>query len=195
VKLRIRTKRGVSREVKVFLLSDVFSYMADASVSPFLSLLVVNKLSPGNISFFGYILAYGLIVRSLFELPLARFTSVLDIKHKKNIVAFGTMFYGILIASLGFSPNILTVFLLQTLLSTTEALMYPLRWSVFTKVIDKGNEEMEWGLEDIVTNIPAALSAVAVGLISQSFGFEITFLLFGLMYVFSGISFYFIKRG
>jgi MFS family permease len=87
-----------------------------------------------------------------------------------------------------------TFSLSQTALGLIDATVYPIKWTMFTKLIDKGTEELAWGLEDLGSAfLPAVFTALA-GFLSASFGLRYAFLLFAILLIISGLTFFSIRQ-
>ncbi len=94
---------------------------------------------------------------------------------------------------MGFSVSIAQVFFFQTIISLIDAICYPLKWSIFTKIIDSNNQELEWSLEDVLSTLASATLAALGGYLTNWYGLTVIFIFFGISYSLSGLSFYFIK--
>lgn len=183
----------INTTVKYYLASNSLYYGSFDVINAFLSLLVTNKVSGGNVETMGLILGYAMLLRAVVELFLIKIIKIKEKNIQKNVVASSYVLYGILVIILGFSTSILHVFIIQTLLSIIDALAYPMKWTIFSIILDKNNAEQEWGLEDIISTAVSAIFAALGGILSVQFGLEAIFVIFGLLYLFSGVLFFPIK--
>lgn len=183
----------INRNVKFYLVSNSLYYGSFDVINAFLSVLVTSKVTGGNIELMGLLLGYNMLLRAVVELFLIKIIKIRKKTFQKNIVAISYIVYGLLVMVLGFSTTILAVFVIQTLLALLDALAYPMKWSIFSIILDKNNSEQEWGLEDIISTAVSAIFAALGGILSQQFGLEAIFVVFGLLYFFSGILFFPIK--
>lgn len=184
----------INSKVKSFLVSDSFYYSSYDVMGAFLAILIANHISQGSAEMVGFVLAYGMMLRPLVELPLSRISKRFSLHSKVNIVSAGIVVGGLLLMAMGQATQIWHVFVIQTLFSIAESITFPLKWGIFTKILDKGNVEFEWTLEDITTMIPSAISAALAGVISVVWGLPTLFIFFGMLYICSGISFLLINR-
>jgi len=181
-----------NRNVLIYTLADGFYYGGYSVINAFLSILVTDKITNGRVDIASYVVSYYLVLRAIAELPLANFVRRYSDTTKLKIVTFGYISYGILILLMGFSDAVWQIFLLQTGIALIDALTYPIRWPIFTKVVDRGNEELEWGIEDVAgTILPAGFSALA-GIIAEAYGISSAFYVFGPVFMISGFGFSFI---
>lgn len=184
----------VNPRVKSFLISDSFYYASYDVMGAFLAILVTNEITNGSAEMLGFVIAYGMLVRPLIQLPLSKISKKITVRGKIKIVGISTIIGGLLLVLMGQATQIWHVFVIQTLFSISESISFPLKWGIFTKILDKRNVEFEWTLEDMVTMIPSAISAALAGLISITWGLSTLFIFFGGLYICSGMTFMLIDR-
>lgn len=189
MKFRIR----VNRNVRIFLFSDMLYWTANTVVSTFLSILVVQKITPGRLDAVGLVVAAYLFTRAVAELPSSIISTKISPKFQIKMVAASLIFYSIVIALLGYSQNLWQLVILQMLMGICDAILSPIKWTNFSRILDSGSEEFEWGLEDFIPSITGAVSALAGGIISERIGVTHVFLVFAVFYAISGSSYLFIK--
>lgn len=183
----------INLNVKFFIIADGFYYAGYSVVNAFLSILITSKITGGRIEIVGFVIAYYMFIRAVLEIPLSRLTSRYSFISKRNLIASSYILYGIFTALLGFSTQIWHLFLIQTIIGFLDALTYPIKWPIFTRLIDKEKEELEWSLEDIFSTLLPAFFTALAGIISSAFGLESAFLLFGSLLIISGVTFLFIR--
>lgn len=186
-------KQSINKNVKFYLMSNSLYYGGFDIIGAFLAILIVDNITGGSVEIVGYLLAYGMILRAVLEMLISPHTKSLSWNSKEKFVTFGYILYGIVIAFMGFSTTIYQIFIFQTLISLIDALCYPLKWSIFTSIIDRDNQEVEWGLEDITSTFLSALFAALAGFIINSYDIRLLFVFFGTSYFLSGFLFHFIK--
>ncbi len=185
--------KSLNPNVKSFIISDGFYYAGYCVVNAFLSILITTKIAGGRLDIVGYVISYYMLVRAVTEIPLSRWTKKLSFLAKKNLIAVGYVFYGVLILVLGYSTELWHIFLLQTFIGLLDSMVYPIKWTLFTKIIDVGNEELEWGLEDIFTGLLPAIFTTVAGFVSAQFGLQYAFWVFAILLWVSGLKFLSIK--
>jgi len=182
-----------NRNVLIYTLADGFYYGGYSVINAFLAVLITDKITDGRVDIASYVVSYYLILRAVAELPLANFVRRYSDSTKLKIVTGGYLTYGTLVLLMGFSNAVWEIFALQTGIALIDALTYPIRWPIFTKVVDRGNEELEWGIEDVAgTILPAGFSALA-GIIAEAYGISSAFYVFGPVFMISGLGFSFIE--
>jgi Na+/melibiose symporter-like transporter len=186
--------KTVNPNVKSFIISDGFYYAGYCVVNAFLSILITTKITGGRLDIVGYVISYYMLVRALAEIPISRWTKKFSFLTKRNVIAGSYIVYGVLIFFLGYSTELWHIFLIQTLVGLLDATAYPIKWTLFTKIVDVGNEETEWGLEDIVSGLLPALFTTVAGYVAAKFGLEYAFWIFAVLLIISGLKFFSIKQ-
>ena len=186
--------KPITANVKSYIIADGFYYAGYSVVNAFLSILITSKVTGGRLDMVGYAISYYMFVRAFTEIPISRWTKKFSLLTKRNIIAYSYIFYGILIFLLGYSTQLWHIFFIQTLVGLLDAMAYPIKWTIFTKIVDRGNEELEWGLEDIASTLLPAIFTALAGIVSSSFGLEYAFLIFAILLVVSGLTFFSIKQ-
>ena len=184
--------RKINRDVLLYILSDSFYYAGYGVLNAFLSLLVTVQITH-RVDMAGYVIAYYMIIRSLAELPCAGLVKRWSFRRRQYTVLACYLIYGCSIMLMGFSVTILQILILQTVNALADALAYPIRWPIFTRIMDEGNEEVEWSTEDVLSTAFPALFTILAGVLAQQYGVRATFLLFGPLLILAGIIFMFIK--
>lgn len=139
--------KTISPNVKYYIFADGFYYAGYSVVNAFLSILITSKVTGGRLDMIGYAISYYMFVRALTEIPISRWTKNLPLLTKRNIIAYSYILYGVSIFLLGYSTQLWHIFLIQTIAGLLDATAYPIKWTIFTKLVEKGNEELAWGLE------------------------------------------------
>lgn len=180
----------INKSVKSFLISDTLSYSASSLINVFLTFLIADKITQGRIDIVGFLISYYLLFMAIVGLIFAKKANIKKANQKKHLVTWSLILYGLLISLMGFSSSILHIAAILSILAVLDGILYPLKWDVFSKILDKGNEVYEWSLEGFFTAIAASITAAAGGFLAEKLGLESVFIIFGIFYVVSGIAFY-----
>jgi len=189
----MKFKIKVNRNVRIFLFSDVLYWTASTVISTFLSVLVVEKIAPGRLDAVGLVTAVYLFCRAVAELPASIISTKISPRVQIRIVAVCLVAYSLVIALLGFSQYLWQLIALQILLGVFDAIINPIKWTNFSRLLDQSNEEFEWGLEDFIPSVTGAVAALAGGVMSERVGISQVFVGFAIFYAVSGLSYLFIK--
>ncbi len=183
--------RLFNKNVLIFILADGFYYGGYGVLNAFLSVLITAKITAGRVDIASYVIAYYLILRAIAELPFSNYVRHLSDKRRVQLVSSLYLLYGFLVLAMGFSTMIWQIFALQTFIALIDAFSYPIRWPMFTRILDRGNEELEWGIEDVVSTLLPALFSALAGLSAEAWGVASAFYIFGPVFMISGLCFSF----
>lgn len=186
---------GVNNKVIVFILSDMFYYAGIDLPYAYMAVLITSQVSDGNVGAVGFSLTITMLARALSELPFSKITQKYNKTTKRNIVTASLILYGILLMILGQAHALWHVYVLQAFIGLLEGLAYPIKWGIFTSILDKGKEEFEWGLEDVASTFFPAVVAMLTGVLAGLVGLPTLFFLFGIVMIISGVLFLRIYNG
>ena len=177
----------------ILLMFDFLTVGAFAFLAPVYALFVSSRIQGGNAVVVGVALAVYFVVKSVLQLPIARFID----KNNGEVDDVLAMIIGTIIAGLAmflyvFASEIWHVYALQFLYGLGDALAVPPFYAIFTRHIDKGAEGFEWALRSSFSfGGGSALGGVIGGILAVQFGFEIVFIVIAILSLFSaGILFF-----
>jgi predicted MFS family arabinose efflux permease len=177
----------VSHNVRIFLAADVFYYTSYDAINTFLALLITINISPDRIDLAAMVIGYYMLLRALVEIPMSRLLVNQTLQAKLRLLMITHISYGFIIALLGLASSQLQIFTIMTLLALLDAALYPVKWALFSKILDKNNEETEWSLEDTLSSSSTAVFVVLGGMLAQQYGVQTLFFLMGGMFIISGL--------
>jgi MFS family permease len=79
------------------------------------------------------------------------------------------------------------IYLLQSLQALGMAMCLSGWTAIFTRHIDSGKEATEWGLDATFVGLGIGISGILGGLIANSFGFQVVFVLVGILGILSAL--------
>jgi len=185
--------RSINKVIYILVGADFFYNAAFGAFAPVFAIFISRQIEGGSASVAGLATACYWLVKSIFQLPVARF---LD-KNRGEKDEFRALFFGYLLS--GFVPigyifasASWHLYLLQGFLGLVMAWAVPAWYSLFTRHVDKWRIGFEWSLESVfAVGLATSLSAALGGFIADRFGFKIFFLLSGLVAI--GASFLLLK--
>ena len=178
IKIRVNIDTRVGRIVQFFVLSDLILIAGWALVEPVFSIFIKENVRGATLITIGASAAIYWILRSLIQLPLARYLDRLG-DEKKN---FYVLIFGLIIASCSavlfcFVREIWQLYLVQTFHAIGFAL-YVTAWAgIFSKHLDKGNVSFEWALDNTALTIASGVSGFLGSIVAVHFGFQSVFLI------------------
>jgi MFS family permease len=178
----------ISHTIRILITSDFLINSGVTLFGPVFAIFVTQQIEGGSIETVGFAAAITQIVKSVFQIPVARY---LDRNHGEyddfysmvtGTLLFATVPFWYLIAS---TPQHL--YLIQVLSGVGLALAVPPWYAIFTRHIDAMKENVEWSLESIGIGISGAAAAALSGVMVSNFGFDSVFIMGGILAVLGGL--------
>ncbi len=174
----LRSFKGFNRVVRTMVVVDFFTNTAFGSFAPIFAVFVTNQIGGGSVEVAGFATATYWIVKSVFQLPIAK---VLD-RRNGEVLAFWAMFWGYFLEA--FVPLLyffvrtpFELYGVQALYGFFMAWAVPSWYGIFTRHVDKWRISFEWSLESVIAVGLATASAAALGgYLADRFGFGILFI-------------------
>ncbi|MBI2628108.1 MAG: MFS transporter [Candidatus Niyogibacteria bacterium] len=167
----------ISKVVKIMVLSDFVFNSALGSFGPVFAIFLTDKITGGNAEVVGFSVAVYWVVKSIFQLPIARFLDKTD-GEKDDFYA---LFTGYILASISvflfiFAKTPLHIYLIQAFFGIVMAIAVPAWYGIFTRHIDDDKTSFEWSLESVFSvGLATAISGAIGGIIVTKFGFNVLF--------------------
>ena len=171
---------AINRVIVYLTLSDMIILSGWGLVSPILAIFWSKQIIGGSIELAGFAATTFLLIKSLGQIPIARFIDKTD-GEKDD---FWIMISGSLIISLAaflyaFARFPWHVIGLQVLYGAGAALAFPSWIAIFTRHIDKKQEGFQWSLYSTSTGLGAAAAASVGGILASTIGYRPLFLIVG----------------
>jgi len=185
-----------NRVILTMVFVEFFMNGAFGTISPFFAIFIVEGIKGGSASVAGFAAAIYWIVKSIFQLPIARWLDKTD----GEMDDFWALFWGYLLSAMTpvvyfFSTQPSHIYLAQALLGFSMAWAMPAWYSIFTRHLDKFRISFEWSLYSVFSvGIAAALAAAGGGVLIDQFGFRIIFLIASIIIIFSAFSLLTMKK-
>lgn len=170
----------LNQVILLIILAEFTMVMASAITAPVFALFVTKDIG-GGAQVVGFCLAIYATIKSLLQLPIARY---LDRNHGE-IDDYYSMIIGQFIAilvmfSFYFTAEVWHLYFLYALLAVADAFVVPPFYAIFTRHIDKGSEGFEWALRSSFSfGAGSALGGAFSGILVMLVGFRTLFLING----------------
>jgi MFS family permease len=169
--------KDINKVVRILVAADFFYNGAFASFAPVFAIFIAGNIVGGSASVVGYATAIYWIVKSLVQLPIARFLDSAKGEQKQ----FWAMFLGYL--ATGFVPLAYIfaktpthLYIIQGCYGFAMAWAVPSWYGIFTRHVDKWRISFEWSLESVfAVGLASAGAAALGGFIADRYGFELLF--------------------
>lgn len=175
--------KNINKIVKLIVITDFFYNASFASFGPVFAIFLTGQIAGGSAQVAGFAAATYWIVKSIFQLPIARFLDRIDGERDDFIAMFlGYFFSGFVPLGYIFATQPWHVYLLQAFLGFTMAWAVPAWYAIFTRHVDKWRISFEWSLQSVFSvGIATAGAAALGGYVADQFGFQALFLAAGIV--------------
>lgn len=185
---QMKKQNKINKIIQVLIISDIFFNAGWGLINPIFAIYLLNNIEGGNAQTVGFATAVFWIVKSILQVPLAKY---LDNNHgEKDDYLF--MVCGLFIAGLvpfGFltATRPEHIYILQVIFAIGMAMTAPAWYAIFTRHIDKGREAYEWSIYSTMFGFSVGLSGAIGGTIADKIGFEIVYIFVGVFNIFSSL--------
>lgn len=172
----------INHAIKVLIMSDFAINAGFSLFAPVFAIFVTGQIIDGSAQVVGFAAAIAQVVKSGLQLPIARY---LD-RHHGELDDFYSMVGGTFIIALVpflylFATEAMHIYAIQVLYGVGAAMAVPPWYAIFTRHIDKLQENIEWSIESIAIGISGAAAAALGGVLVERTGFEVVFIMAGLL--------------
>jgi len=169
---------SVNNSIKLLTFISTSVNMADGFIAPIFAIFITQKIAPGEIAVVGYAIAIYWFVKSVLQLPLAKFLDKTDGERDdyQAMLIGGALF---VLAPLLYMliQNIFQLYLLQVFLAVCASL-YVVPWaSIFTRHVDRFRIGFEWSLNSSALGFGLMAATALGGYLAQNFGYNYVFIL------------------
>jgi MFS family permease len=178
---------GINRVVKIIVVADFFYNSAFASFGPVFAIFITSQIAGGSAKVAGFASAIYWIVKSICQLPIARFLDKTDGERDDFLALFlGYFLSGLVPLAYIFATEPKHLYIIQAFYGFVMAWAVPAWYSIFTRHVDKWRISFEWSLDSVFSvGVAASISAALGGYIADRFGFEILMVIASVLSIFS----------
>jgi MFS family permease len=178
----MKIKFSINKIVFFLIKADFFFFSAAGLVAPVFAVFLTDKLKDGSIEVAGFAVAIYWIVRSIFEIPVAKF---LD-KHKgekDDLLFLVAGYFVVALIHFGYTQATLSwhIYILEFFYAIAMAVAAPGWSAIFTRHIDKGKEGFEWSIEHVAYSAGIGIAGALSGIIIANYGFNTLFIIAGIV--------------
>ena len=178
----------ISHVVRTLVISDFFINAGFSVFGPVFAIFITKQISGGSLEVLGFAAAIFQICKSGLQIPIARY---LDRNHGEYddfySMIFGTFLIAMVPFAYIFASTVNHVYIIQAVYGIGAAFTIPPWYAIFSRHLDKRQENVEWSLDSIAIGIGAAGAAAVGGILAQKFGFQFVFIIGGILAVFGGV--------
>ncbi len=170
--------KNINPVVKIFIIADFFYNSAFASFAPVFAIFITGRIVGGSASVAGYATAVYWIVKSICQLPVARFLDRTDGERDDFWALWlGYLLTGFIPLAYIFATAPVHLYVIQGVYGFLMAWLVPAWYAIFTRHVDKWRISFEWSLESVLSVGLATAGAAALGgYLVDRFGFQVLFI-------------------
>lgn len=162
--------------VKLLILSDIFLGTGFGLVSPIMAIFIKDNLIGGTIATAGIASATFLLVKSFFQLAIAK---KFNPKDRLWLLITGTFFIAVVPFIYAFSTNIWHIYLAQVFYGIASAMAAPTFSALFILNLNRKKPGYEWSIYSTSVSIGTGIAAYAGALLASAVGFRTVFFITG----------------
>lgn len=176
-------KTRLNRSLQILIAVNTMSIFVLGLFGPFYALFI-QKIG-GDVALAGLSWAIFLILAGVLTLLFASWG--LRVKEHELLLSFGYIIRGLVFISYAFMGSIFQLILTQILWGISVALGAPAFDTIYAEHTSKEGAFFEWGRWEGISNIAAGVAALIGGILIQSVGYQVVFLLMALISFVLGI--------
>ncbi|MEK7076299.1 MAG: MFS transporter [Patescibacteria group bacterium] len=178
----------INHVIRTLVISDFFVNSGFSIFGPVFAVFVTKQISGGSLEVIGFATAIFQIFKSGLQIPIARY---LDKNHGEYDDFYSMILGTALIVLVPFAYLFATtashIYIIQAIYGIGAAFTIPPWYAIFSRHLDKMQENVEWSMDSIAIGIGAAGSAAIGGILAQKFGFSLVFVIGGILAIFGGV--------
>lgn len=178
----MKIKFSINRIVFFLIKADFWFFSALGLVAPVFAVFLTEQLKDGSIKVAGFAIAIYWIVKSIFEIPIAKF---LDKRkgERDDLLFLVVGYFVVALIHFGYTQATLSwhIYILEFFYAIAMAIAMPGWSAIFTRHIDKGKEGFDWSMEHVAYSIGTGIAGALSGIIATKFGFNALFFIAGII--------------
>lgn len=181
--------------IKVLIYSDFLILSAFGFINPTFAVFITEKIPGAGLEVVGYAATILLVIKSIVQLPIAKYV---DRKKGEKDDLYFVIVGSFLISITPFLyiriSEVWHLYLLQAIYGIGGAMGYPTWFALFTRHVDRYREGFEWGIYNTVAGLGVGLTAALGGVFAQRFGFDVVYILCGIIAIFGSALLLLLRR-
>lgn len=178
----------INHVIKTLVWSDLYLETGLALFAPIFAIYVTDQISGGSLAAVGYAAALPQIFKIALEIPIAKY---LDKNHGEYDDFYSMVLGSFLMSTVPFmylfASDTTHIYIISAIYGIGLAFFVPPRFAIFSRHIDKDEENLEWTFKSIAVGVGAAGAAALGGVMAQKFGFSSVFVLAGIIAIIASV--------
>jgi MFS family permease len=180
---------NINRVVRTLITVDFFYNSAFGSFGPVFAIFIIGGIEGGSAAVAGLATTTYWVVKSLVQLPIARFLDRTDGERDDFWALFFGYFAGALVPfGYLFATEPWHLYVLQGFFGFAMAFAVPGWYAIFTRHVDQWRIGFEWSLQSVfAVGMAYALAAAVGGFVVDALGFRALFVGAGVLGIFAAL--------
>lgn len=185
----INKQLRLNKVVQILLLFLFVTNVSGGLFSPILAVFVTNFILGATLKTVGFAMALFAITKSIIQIPLARrLDKKIGEKDDFYVMLIGAIISIVYVFGFIFIKSQVHLYLLSIIGGIGAAFLLAAYYGIFARHVDRGIEGFEWSLYSAGgLTISIAIGGAIGGILADSFGFKIIFLIAGALSVLATI--------
>lgn len=175
----------INHVIKTLVVSDFLVNSGFSLFAPIFAVFITKQVQGGSLEVVGFAAALTQIFKSVVQVPVAR---ILDKNHGEFDDFYSMIFGSLLMACIPFLYLLVRepvhIYIIQSIYGVGLAFCIPPWYAIFSRHLDKMQENIEWSMESVGIGISGALAAAIGGVLAQKVGFNYVFIIAGIIAIF-----------
>lgn len=172
----------INKVIRSLVLADLFFWGGWGIVNPILAIFIVGKIPGATVLTVGMASAMYWIVKAIFQIPVAIYLDKLEGERGDfNALVFGLILAGFAAMIFPIISSMWGLFAAVFLQAIAYGLYTPSWSSLFSRHLDKDHYAFDWSLDSTTIGIVSGVAALIGGTIAELFGFNMVFILTGVL--------------
>ena len=176
----------INHVIRTLILSDFYLNSGLGLFGPIFAIYVTQQIAGGSIEVVGFAAGITQLFKVILQIPIAKY---LDKNHGEYDDFYSMILGGALISLAPFlylmASQVSHLYMIQALYGVGLAFLVPPWYAIFSRHLDKLHENIEWSFESVAIGIATAGSAAIGGVLANKFGFQVVFIVAGVLSFFS----------
>ncbi|PIR41420.1 MAG: hypothetical protein COV31_00925 [Candidatus Yanofskybacteria bacterium CG10_big_fil_rev_8_21_14_0_10_46_23] len=171
----------INRVIRNLIWSDIALWFAIGLLAPIFAIFVTENISGGSLRTVGLAASFYWIARSIITLPIGRWMDRVGELGEFKVMLLGSYLIPLTQFCYIFVSQPWHIYLLGFIHGASAAMAVPGWRILFTNHLDRGSTGYEWSVEDVGVGIAIAISSYVGAFVVEKFGFDILFIILGVV--------------
>ncbi|MFH0739890.1 MAG: MFS transporter [bacterium] len=183
--MAINKKIKLNKVIQILLLFLFVVNVSGGLFSPILAVFVTNFIFGATLKTVGFAVALFAVAKSIVQIPLARrLDKKIGEKDDFYVMLIGGIISILYAFGFIFIKSSLHLYILSAIGGIGAAFLLAAYYGIFARHVDRGSEGFEWSLYSTVgLTISVAIGSAIGGILADTFGFKVIFLMAGFLSV------------